>query len=184
MPVGTFLAPTVEVSSLTGKYKVYTEKHRFAIPDTKRAIGGRATELGWNASDQNINLQPNALDFPVDNVEQAEEADLENALQEGASICAEVGALAHESDVVNTALTSLTAGGPNQQFSSDNIDPIDVLDKYILDMVKAARYGSLMGIRICLALPLFGFAKTMRRFGAGSARLRSRTSQLRSCPGC
>src|ERR1051325_3699696 len=81
MPFRVFLAPTVEVTSLVQKYKFYTEKHRFRIPDTKREVGGRATQLGWTATDQNLQLQPNALDFPVDNAEQAEEADLENALQ-------------------------------------------------------------------------------------------------------
>lgn len=159
MPVGNFLAPTVEVPALTSKYKIYTEKHRFKIPDTKRAVGGRATELGWTASDQNLNLQPNALDFPVDNVEAAEEADLENALMEGAGMCAEVGALSHESDVINTALTSLNGAAVNAQFSSNNVDPIDALDTYILAMIKAARYGSLMGVRILFGATAYRLVK-------------------------
>lgn len=160
MPVGSFLAPTVEVPSTAAKYKIYTETHRFRIPDTKRATGGRATELGWTAADQNLNLQPNALDFPVDlDVEQAGEADLENALQEGANMCAEVGALAHESDVINTALTTLNGGAVGQQFSSNNVDPIDVLDTYIMAMIKAARYGSLMGVRILFGATAFRLCK-------------------------
>jgi hypothetical protein len=159
MPVGQFLAPTVNVTKLATKYKIYTEKHRFKIPDTKREVGGRATELGWTGSDQNLQLQPNALDFPVDNVEAAEEADIENALREGADMCAEVGALAHEKDVVNTALTSLNAAAVNQQFSSNNVDPVDVLDAYILSMIKAARYGSLMGVRILFGATAYRYVK-------------------------
>ena len=44
-PVADFLAPTVEVPTSVGQYKEYSEKNRFHIPDTKRAIGGRATEI-------------------------------------------------------------------------------------------------------------------------------------------
>ena len=33
MPVADFLAPTIEVATSTGRYKVYTEKNRFSIID-------------------------------------------------------------------------------------------------------------------------------------------------------
>ena len=41
MPVADFIAPTIEVPTSTGRFKVYTEKHRFHIPDTLRTLGGR-----------------------------------------------------------------------------------------------------------------------------------------------
>ncbi len=92
-PVADFLAPTVEVPTSIGRYKIYTEKNRFAPPDTSRAIGGRATVLSFDATDATYNCQPNALDFPIDYLEQIEEAALTNALMEGATIVAEVAAL-------------------------------------------------------------------------------------------
>ena len=91
-PVADFLAPTVEVPTSIGRYKIYTEKNRFAPPDTSRAIGGRATVLSFDATDATYNCQPNALDFPIDYLEMIEEAALTNALMEGATIVAEVAA--------------------------------------------------------------------------------------------
>jgi len=67
--VASFLAPTVEVPTLTGKYKVYDAKHRYKRPVTKRAADGSVTRLGFTASDANYNLVPHALDFPIANVE-------------------------------------------------------------------------------------------------------------------
>src|SRR5476649_2389809 len=65
-PVADFLAPTVEVPTSIGRYKIYTEKNRFLPPDTSRAIGGRATVLSFDATDATYNCQPNALDFHID----------------------------------------------------------------------------------------------------------------------
>src|SRR5471032_3671700 len=97
-PVADFLAPTVEVPTSVGRYKIYTEKNRFLPPDTTRAIGGRATVLSFDA-----------LDFPIDYLEQIEEAALTNALMEGATIVAEVAALCHEQSVINTAISATSS---------------------------------------------------------------------------
>ena len=52
MPVADFLAPTIEVPTSVGRYKRYTEKDRFRIPNTLRTIGGRATELRFEVTDE------------------------------------------------------------------------------------------------------------------------------------
>ena len=62
MPVADFLAPTIEVPTSVGRYKKYTEKDRFRIPNTLRSIGGRATELRFEVSDETYNCEPHALD--------------------------------------------------------------------------------------------------------------------------
>lgn len=145
-PVADFIAPFVPVTANTGKYKVYDEKHRFKIPNTRRAVGGRATEISWDASDATYNCTPRALDFPVDILEAAE-SDLEPALQEGIDMVAEVSALAHEDDVLTQALASAQDGG-SKQFASNTVDPVDEIDQVILNVIRAARYGSLMGVGI------------------------------------
>jgi hypothetical protein len=65
MPVADFLAPTVPVATSVGRYKKYTEKNRFRIPQTLRTLGGRATELRFEAQDQTYNCKPHALDYPT-----------------------------------------------------------------------------------------------------------------------
>ena len=146
MPVADFLSPTVEVPTSTGRYKVYTEKHRFHIPDTLRTLGGRAAELRFEVGDATFNCEPHALDYPVDNLEQLEAEGLENMLREGAVAVAEVAALAHEKTVIDAALAAVGAGTSKTWNSS--ADPISDVDDAILNVIKAAKYGSLMGVGI------------------------------------
>jgi hypothetical protein len=114
--------------------------------------------LSFDASDATYNCQPNALDFPIDFLELIEEAALTNALMEGATIVAEVAALVHEQNVINAAIGSTTSGAIAKTWSgSSGSDPIDDIDGQILNVIKAARYGSLMGVGVL--------------FGAGAWRL-------------
>ena len=84
--------------------------------------------------------------MPVDQLEKdASEQAGEALLQEASDLGAEVGGLAHEKTVVDLAVTTLTAGVLNIDFAADK-DVIDQLDVRIIEIVKAARYGSLMGI--------------------------------------
>jgi len=146
MPVADFLAPTVEVPTSVGRYKKYTEKDRFRIPSTLRSIGGRATELRFEVSDETFNCEPHALDYPVDNLEKLESEDLENALREGAVAVAEVAALSHEKSVIDAAMTA--AGAGTAKVWGAEADPVSDIDSAILDVIKAAKYGSLMGVGV------------------------------------
>lgn len=165
-PVADFLAPTVPVGTSVGKYKSYTEKHRFRVPNTKRALGGQAVQLGFDAADETFNCEPHAIDIPVDRLEQLEQDDLENAMNEAADQAAEVGALSHEKAVIDAALASVGAG-TDTNFTSDTVDPVDVLDAQILNVIKAAGYGSLMSVGV-----LFG-ATAFQRF-KNNAKVRAR----------
>jgi hypothetical protein len=146
MPVADFLAPTVEVPTSVGRYKKYTEKDRFRIPNTLRSIGGRATELRFEVSDETFNCEPHALDYPVDNLEKLESEDLENALREGAVAVAEVAALSHEKSVIDAAMNA--AGAGTAKVWGASADPVSDVDAAILDVIKAAKYGSLMGVGV------------------------------------
>ena len=146
MPVADFLAPTVEVATSVGRFKCYTEKNRFRIPDTLRTLGGRAAELRFDATDATFNCEPHALDYPVDNLEQLEADGLENMLREGAVAVAEIAALSHEKAVIDAALTAVGAGTGKTWNAS--ADPIADVDDAILSVIKAAKYGSLMGVGV------------------------------------
>ena len=139
-----FIAPTVEVSSVTGYYKKYTEKHRFKTPATRRAIGGRATELAFDVSDAKFSVEPYALDVPLDKFV-TEADDMENTLQEAIEMGVESGTLDHELEVIDAVNNSLTeeafAVGANDDF-------VDKLDEKIMLVLKAAAMGSMMQPRI------------------------------------
>ncbi len=155
--VADFLAPTVPVATSTGRFKEYTAKSRFRIPDTRRAIGGRATQIGFTAEDKNYNCAPHALDFPVDMLEQLEGGDIINILQEGADICSQVGALAHEKSVVDAALTALGAGTALSIGGSDDI--IAQIDASVLSVIKAAKMGGFMNVGVLLGAGAWRVAK-------------------------
>jgi len=176
-PVADFLAPTVDVATSTGRYKVYTEKNRFALPNTLRAIGGRATELRFEATDATYNCEPNALDYPVDNLEQLEEAALENRLQEGAVAVAEVAGLVHEKSVIDAALAAIGAGTDKTWDSS--ADPVSDLDDAIISVIKAAKYGSLMGVGVLFGASAWKITKNQAavrgRYIVGNRRTASKS---------
>jgi hypothetical protein len=146
MPVADFLAPTVPVATSVGRFKKYNEKHRFRIPQTIRPLGGRATELRFEAQDMTYNCEPHALDYPVDNLEQLESEGLENMLREGAVAVAEVAALAHEKTVIDAALAAMGAG-TNKTWNS-SADPVADIDDAILTVIRTCGYGSLMGVGV------------------------------------
>lgn len=161
--VADFIAPTVPVATSVGRFKRYTAKSRFRIPDTRRAVGGRAAQIGFSADDDNYNCAPHALDFPVDILEQAEALELMNILQEGADICSQVGALAHEKSVVTTALAALGAGTALSIGANDDI--IAQLDTNILSVIKSAKMGAFMNVGVV--------------FGAGAWRVTKNHASVR-----
>lgn len=146
MPVANFLAPTVEVATSVGRFKKYDEKNRFRIPNTLRSLGGRATELKFDVRDATYNCEPHALDYPVDNLEQLESEGLEDMLREGITAVAEVAALSHEATVIAKALEA-TGSGTGKVWNA-SADPVADIDEAILSVIKAARYGSIMGVGI------------------------------------
>ena len=79
-------------------------------------------------------------------VRQLETEGLENILQEGAVAVAEVAGLAHEKTVIDTALDAIGSGTDKTWNSS--ADPVDDIDAAILATIKAAKYGSLMGVGV------------------------------------
>ncbi len=156
-PVAEFIAPTVPVPTSVGRFKKYDEKNRFHIPKTLRGLGGRATELSFAVTDATYNCAPHALDFPVDNLEALEEASLENLLQEGATLIAEVAGLAHEKAVVDIAIAGVAAGNTTTPTWVTNTtdDAVNNIDTAILNTIKAAKYGSLMGVGVLFGAGAF-----------------------------
>jgi len=79
-------------------------------------------------------------------LEQLESDGLEDMLREGVTAVAEVAALSHEATVINAALESVGAG-TNKAWSA-TADPVADVDDAILAVIKAAKYGSLMGVGV------------------------------------
>ena len=158
-PVANFIAPTVEVNTMIGRYKVYDQKHQFNIPETERAIGGRATEVTFGATDATYNCSPHAIDVPVDELLENESEQLEDVMAESAAMAAQIAALQHERRVISAALAGCAGTGTGATISVAATDPIDTIDGHILNVLKAARYGSSMGVRIVCGASAFKLIK-------------------------
>ncbi len=175
-PVGSFLFPLCEVPDLNFRYKIYSEKHRYAIPNSKRDLGGKATRIGFTADDGTATLEPNALDFPIPNAAALSAEGLQYAIMEGQGILADSSALALEYEQIQLAVTTLTAGAVTLDYSDDTKDPIGEatygLDKVILDVAKAAKNGA--PVKVLFGTSAFRLfrnnAKIKNRFVVGAGR--------------
>lgn len=143
-PVGQFIAPLCEVPDLTFRYKKYTEKNRYKVPNTRRQPGAKATVIGFTADDASAILEPNALDFPIPNVEGLSDEGLGFAIMEAQSVLADSSALALENEIVTLAKTQAAASALSQKvdYTDDTFDPIPDLDNLILSVAKAAKNGA------------------------------------------
>jgi hypothetical protein len=137
------------VTKHTGKYKVYDEETRFKIPDTLRGLGGEATKLLFDRSDANYDCSPHALDSELDDIE-IEEEEGENLLMETADEAAALAGLAHEKRVVDKAIASAPVIGAKGDWTDDTKDPVEELNDTIINIMKAAGYGSMMQVGIVL----------------------------------
>lgn len=143
--VANFLAPSVEVPAMTGHYKIFNAANRYKRPITRRSIEGRATRIGFSAGDALFNLEPNALDFPIPNVETLDDGALLNYAQYGATLLADASGLAHEGETIDKALAAVGAG-TDQNFTDAAFDPIDYLDDLITQVKKLAKNGA--GVKV------------------------------------
>lgn len=150
-PIQEFLAPTVPTGAMEGKFKKWDEKTTLVIPSTKRGMKGKATEVGFDLSDESFNLTPHALDYPVDKLEMEDES-LINLLQEGADITSQLAALSSYKATIDQALSSLGAG-TDVDPDTANIDLVATVDTAIRSAILGARgFSSMMEMRI-----LWGF---------------------------
>lgn len=142
--VADFLAPTVNVARHTGKYASYDEETRFKIQDSKRALGGNATQLQFDRGSANYDCQPHAYDTPLDNIE-IDEAEGENLIMEAADDTAFMAALSHEKETIDLAVAGAGAatGGT---WSSDSNDPVAELNTAIAEVILAAGGSDLIEV--------------------------------------
>lgn len=145
-PIGQFLAPICEVPDINFRYKIYTEKNRYRIPSSKRDVSGKVARIGFTADDASATLEPNALDFPIPNVDGLSDEGLGYSIQEAQTVLADVSALSLENEIITTATAALTSGAVSLAYSTNTNDPIGDatagLDVVALNVVKAAKNGA------------------------------------------
>ena len=170
-PVADFLAPTVNVPTSTGQYKEFSQKSRFRLPDLRRAAGGRAVTIAFDANDKTYNCTPHSLDYPVER-ESVSQQEFDLYFRDGAVAVSEISGLYHEKKVIDLALAAVGAG--TGKVWNKDADPIADLDAEILTVAKNAKYGSAMSIGVLFganAWRIFKNAAGVRnKFVVGNAK--------------
>jgi hypothetical protein len=147
--IADFIAPTVEVTKHTGKYKEYGKKNRFKLPETLRGLGGPATVLSFDREDKDFNAAPHALDVPLDDIE-IDEEEGENLLMEAADESASIGGMSHEKGVIDLAVASATSVAGAGALTNPDFDPVAAWNQIIIAVYLAAGGGSKMEIGIVI----------------------------------
>ena len=151
------LAPTTPVPGANGQFKKFDDKNSFMAEKTMRALGGDPVLIAFNATDDYYNAKPQALEVRVDKEEDQAAGnaggEVEQNLLDQGKIKALINkvALSHVQDVVTYVLANTPATQTiNSQFSSPDIDPVDVINQQLLTLSQNC--GSTQNVKLTMDL--------------------------------
>jgi len=185
------LAPTTPVPGAAGQFKKFDDKNSFMPEKTARALGGDPVLINFNASDDSYSCRPQALEVRVDKEEDqaagSNGGEVEQNLLDQGKIRALVNkvALSHVIDVTTFVLANVPAAQTSAaQFSSPDIDPIDVINAQLLGIAQDC--GSTQNVKITMDLSVWNAirinpkVKARALFGAAQKVATITTDQLNS----
>ena len=133
-----FIAPSVVTGVASGQFKSFNDKNSFQVPETRRAMGGKANRIEFESEDNYYNCKPNALEASIDEHERKLAGDDQGMLEQAKTqTCLTVGQLRHEIDVFAAIRAAVSAESGAGAWSSDEVDPIAELDDTILAIALA-----------------------------------------------
>ncbi|MBP8654959.1 MAG: hypothetical protein KBF08_00295 [Kiritimatiellae bacterium] len=148
-----FIAPTVVTGIASGKYKDFSDKNAFKVPVTRRAVGGKASRIGFESEDKDFNCEPNALEATIDDFERLQAGTDQAMLEEAKTRDAvSTARLSHEKETFDLVRASVPAVAERGVWSSNDNDPIDELDEQIEAIALAT---GLMPNRMVIGLSAF-----------------------------
>lgn len=143
-----FIAPRVPTGTGTGTYKKFDTQDAFQVYDTRRAVGGRANRIHFDANDATFNCEANALEIPIDDQERAKAGDKQQALEEARSRTLVInGCLGREKKVVDTAFSTISAAA-----TWDHTGDTDIVAAIDAQLVAMARATGRMPNRMVIGL--------------------------------
>ena len=145
--VADFVAPDVPVPTMMGKFKIWKNKEKLVIPETRRALGTDGTFVDLTLNGGTYNCDPHSLNVGVDFLENQESNVVLNLIQAKARTAANLGGMAHEKRVLDKMLGGATGVDPIDTTGSDDI--IKYLNSLLLQVIKGAKgWGANMELRV------------------------------------
>ena len=125
-----FIAPRVPVGVGSGQFKIFNDKDAFQIYDTRRAVGGPATRIEFDADDGTFNCEANALETPIDDTERERAGENDSALEEARTRTLVINAtLAREKRVFDLIKSKVSAAATWNHAGTD--DPIEIIEDWL-----------------------------------------------------
>jgi hypothetical protein len=166
-----FIAPQVVAPSARSRYKIYNEVNSWQTYETQRAIGGPATRIPWLASDGQLNLEPHALENPIDDFEREDTADLVGLQQSKVRSLLSSATLSNEKDLFTYIKANVSAEGGKGTWNAST-DPIEQLDEQLVALETALGRRPNRILMGTLAWQIMrDNAKTQARFKSGFASI-------------
>ena len=146
--VADFIAPDVPVPTMLGRFKIWKDKEKLVIPDTRRTLGSDGTFVDLTLNGGTYNCEPHALNVGVDFQEEQESNIVLNLIQAKARTAANLGGMAHEKRVLDKMIAGAT-GADAIDTTSGATDVIKILNLHLLDVIKGAKgWGANMELRV------------------------------------
>ncbi|MBN2069108.1 MAG: major capsid protein [Opitutales bacterium] len=128
-----FLCPWTPVGVASGQFKSFNDSNAFRVYNTRRPIGGPATRIGFDDTDEFFNCTPHALEAAIDDHEREKAGKGDPLALEQAKIATliQLARVSHEKNVFDTVANSVSATQNIGNWSSADVDPIEELDSMI-----------------------------------------------------
>ena len=133
-----YLAPMVRTGSLVNTVWSYDQARPFRIPDTKRALGGKAIQVDFGGTSEDITLETHAMDTGIDVQAQTDEEIVMN-LQTQVNLAASLASLAHFNSVITAieAASGLNTATLDISNADAGTGVADALNGYIKTILLA-----------------------------------------------
>ena len=117
-----YVAPMVRTGSLVNTVWKYSRTSPFRIPDTRRALGGKAARVDFGGTTEDLTLETHALDTGIDVVAQSDEEIVMN-LQSQVNLTTQLASLAHYDRVLTLVNAAATAASAIDISTDDALTP-------------------------------------------------------------
>ena len=138
------LAPTVVTGAMLINYVKYDDDNMFQVLKTRRGVGGRAKRMEFAGDPVTLELSPNSLEIPLDDIERKRAgaameggaAALNTLVQAKTKTVVVTAYNSHLQEVISAYTDNVTAEAGLGKWLDPNVDPIDEIDGILVDLSR------------------------------------------------